>query len=69
MNKGISSRVIVILLLAGLLVSLINLDANQTVKVAGQQAGPNIFEGDVPVRGVYLLATIIMLSGMIMGTV
>ena len=55
-NKRISSRVIVILLLTGLVVSLINLNANQTVEVAGQQAEPNIFEGDVPVRGTYLLS-------------
>jgi hypothetical protein len=35
---------------------LINLNANQNVEVAGQQAEPNIFEGDVPVRGTYLLS-------------
>ena len=56
MNKVILSRAIAILLLAGLLVSLINLNANQTVKVKGQQEGPNIFEADVPVRGTYLFA-------------
>jgi hypothetical protein len=55
-KKRISSKVIVILLLTGLLVCFINLDVNQTIKVAGQQAEPNIFEGDVPVRGVYLLS-------------
>ena len=56
MNKRILSRALVILLLTGLLVSLINLNTNQIVKVAGQQAEPNIFEADVPVRGVYLLS-------------
>ena len=56
MNKIILSRAIVILLLTGLLVSLINLDANQPVKVKGQQGGPNIFEADVPVRGTYVFA-------------
>jgi len=52
--KGISSRALLILLLTGLLVSLINLDANQIAKVAGQQAEPTVYEADVPVRGVYL---------------
>jgi hypothetical protein len=56
MNKGILSRAMLILLLTGLLVSSVNLDSNQTVKVAGQQEGPNIFEADVPVRGTYLFA-------------
>ncbi len=56
MNKGILSRAIVILLLTGLFVPLINLNANQIVKVEGQQTAQNIFEADVPVRGVYLLS-------------
>jgi hypothetical protein len=54
MNRRILSRAMVILLLTGLSGSLINLDANQTVRVAAQAAGPNVFEADVPVRGVYL---------------
>jgi len=56
MYKRILSRVVMILLLTGLLVSLISLDVNQMVEVAGQQAGPNIFEADIPVRGAYLFA-------------
>ena len=56
MNKRMLSRAIVILLLTGLLGSLINLDANQMVKVAGQQAEPTTSEADVPVRGAYLLS-------------
>jgi hypothetical protein len=56
MNKRILSRAIVVLLLTGLLVSLINLAANQMVRVAAQQAEPTTFEADVPVRGVYLLS-------------
>ena len=48
MNKRVLSRAIVILLLTGLLVSLISLDVNQMVEVAGQQAGPNVFEADIP---------------------
>jgi hypothetical protein len=56
MNRRLSSSAIVFLLLTGLLVSLVNIDANQTVKVAGQQAEPPMFEGDVPVRGTYVLA-------------
>lgn len=43
-----------ILLLTGL--SLVSLGVNQRGKVAGQQAGPTIFEADVPVRGTFLRA-------------
>ena len=53
MNKRIFSRALLILLLTGLFVPLISLNANQIVKVEGQQAAQNIFEADVPVRGVY----------------
>jgi len=55
-NKRILSRAIVVLLLTGLLVPLINIAANQMVRVAAQQTEPTIFEADVPVRGVYLLS-------------
>ncbi len=55
-NKRVLSRALLILLLTGLFVPLVNPNANQIVKVEGQQTAQNIFEADVPVRGVYLLS-------------